>query len=267
MEDFINSLDKIDQNEIENKITHFTNDSNKDKVKYEMLKRLKTLNEPEKYKDITALLNLTDLLLDKEDLNNFLQDIYSEVSSMEKNYTNLIIDSFINNYSIENILYASRGFVGESFILSDEQLKIDKILIEKVKSEYKETSFHTILSNELSRAILNIWRGVDSKELENYLITHLNIANLTDFIKAFLVKWSESDNSNLGNFRESNYKLLCTIIEPKIINDIIINKYPEYESIEIKKPGVIWSKYEKTNDDDYLKQFLFWFKKQDPSLG
>lgn len=277
LDNFIQKIKDSDESKIKSDLIAIINEDNRDKVKYELEKRITQLPAQDKYKLINVMISSLDVIIGKDDAVNIfqrtqreelIQSLFNNVSELGSKLVDNILNDISEELSISDILYARRGFTNDDFQGSEMQIKIDKKIIDKVKSDSFNIPFFSNQKGHITRSIMSIWNELDSNELNTYVEKHLSKNNLIEFVMSFPTLWSSSEEDKLDDLTKKNYDFLKSIISPKLVYEKTIEFYPDMSSVIDYDDKNLMEKYSNKNNIKYLIQFVYWYNsdKENPAL-
>ena len=153
----------------------------------------------------------------------------------------------------------------EQLFADEDQVKLEKLISGKIKKdaedngpfyEREETKRDTVL-------LFNIWKtGASEKEVSEYIENQIGSSpdKAIQLLKSFMASVNSSEHGYLehGHFEYNEYIYVKSLIEPKIIYDILL---PEYESEMTDPKDVKVIKYEGGFDKGLAQKFAFYYQR------
>ncbi len=255
--------------QVYNEFKRFLSLNHKGKFRYEIVNRLKRLEDKgQRQLLIEFLLRHIDDLTDDEkekDIfnktvrNQLIQDVFTNLSVLDSKVIDNVLKQFLPKLSIADILFARRGLYNDTFKRSEIQKYIDTQLIEKVKSKFESKPFFDRYDNHIVRGIFSIWNDLNHDEFENYVKSFLNKDTIIPFIKCFPTIWhGENEEEYLDNFMDTNYQFLKGLINPEIVAKVIEENFNQDLKQEKYQKNNLFSRGKNRDDLHLLAEFMFW---------
>ncbi len=263
-------------NKLDEQFKNFIAKNDNGKFVYETLNKLKLVEQNQnRYTLINFLLTHINSLVEDNDTkdvfsrtqrNQLVQDLFRNTAPLNDKEIDTLIDSFIKTASILDILYLRRGVLNKEFEGTDRQKLIDSCIIKKVNKEYSDFPFFENFEGFVSRAIFSLWEKLNPNEFKEYIIKHLSSSTIKNFINCFPTLWGGSEGKHLDDFKVENYNFLKSLINPKIIADIIEKSFSEELKKEEYLNDKIWFHIENKKELTLLAQFMYHYKKDKEKL-
>jgi len=257
--------------QVYNEFKTFISKNHKGKFRYEIINRLKQLEDKEKRQLLIEFLlrHIDDLTDDEKDKdifnktvrNQLIEDVFKNLSVLESGVIDNVLEQFSPKLSIADILFARKGLYNDKFENTEKQKYIDTELIDKVKIEFKTKPFFDTYDNHIVRSIFSIWNNLNHDEFEKYVKSHLNKDSIISFIKCFPTIWSDSNKEEyLDNFLDRYYQFLKGLINPEIVAEVIEENFSKDLQQEKYDEKHLFSRGKGRDDLHLLAEFMYQYK-------
>lgn len=225
----------------------------------ELIKQIKNQQEIRNNLYLTIVKNLSLIPISDEETYGYSNRVrvvelianilYSDDNSIE------ISLKIAKELDVYELCYFTKRFVDKS---DDIRKNLEKKIVEKAKNKFNIN--HPIYFNPSNpiKMIMHYWAKQDRESFNNHIKKSLtNIDRVKKLIRNFPTYWN---NSQYGGLTQNNYEYMKTIIDVDDLYSRIIKYSPDLVSLEFPSLYSI-DEVDETNEDDNLKQFVYWYKK------
>lgn len=225
----------------------------------ELINKNKNIEEIRNTLYITIAKNLSLIPIsdeEKYEFNNRIRvvELIANVLYSQSN-TKEISLKIAKELDVYELCFFTRRFVDQN---NDIRQNLEKKIVEKAKTEFNIKYPVYLNPHNVSKMIMYCWLKYDPENFDSHLKNSLtDIERIKKFIRNFAPFWN---NSYYGSLTKSNFDYIKRYIDINNLHSKIMKYDPNLDSIKYPSNYII-DETDETNEDDNLKQFMYWYKK------